>query len=31
MQKHAYDELESALLLSTEDFFDKYLKRDNIN
>lgn len=29
MQKHAYDELESALMLSANDFADKFLKQDH--
>jgi len=28
MQKNAYEELESALLLNTQDFYDKYLKKE---
>lgn len=28
MQKHAYEELESALLLNTNDFYSKYLEKE---
>ena len=31
MQKNAYEELESALLLNTQDFFEKYLKKEGEN